>query len=472
LRGTSSLTGVTLFWDAVVGAHSYNLYWSNTSGVTKTNGTKIADVTSPYIHNNLVNGRAYYYVVTGVAVDNRESRESAEFVVVPQAVGALDESFNADGVVIYNGLSAWGTDVTESASGNLYVSGSIGLDLALLAFAENGEPLHTFGSDGVVRKDIAGSFDDGRALIFDQSGRLLVAGYGLIATKTSTAVLLRYDDSGHLDTSFGISGLATFGASSYTYNGWEGLALDSAGRIFAGGYYSQSELTSREGTIACYNDDGWLDLSFDGTGFVTYGEDNKHDYCQAVAVNSSGQVLACGTVGKETQDVALLRYEASGVIDETFDVAGLFSYDFGHRNDLGRALVLDNSGRILLLGFYRGSYGKMDTFVMRLLNDGVADPAFSVISLASSTFDIEGDFLALDKAGKILVAGRYGNDIFLRRYDSNGQLDTLFGDNGQVLFDHNLGIDSCIGGLVDHQGRIVLVGSVNAGNGLLLLRYK
>jgi lysophospholipase L1-like esterase len=45
---------------------SYNIYWSKSSGVTKRNGTKIADAASPYTHVDLSNGTTYYYVITAV----------------------------------------------------------------------------------------------------------------------------------------------------------------------------------------------------------------------------------------------------------------------------------------------------------------------------------------------------------------------------------------------------------------------
>jgi lysophospholipase L1-like esterase len=45
---------------------SYNIYWSISSGVTKANGVKIAGVSSPYVHTNLINDTPYYYIVTGV----------------------------------------------------------------------------------------------------------------------------------------------------------------------------------------------------------------------------------------------------------------------------------------------------------------------------------------------------------------------------------------------------------------------
>jgi len=73
---------VTISWSEVSEATSYNIYWATTAGVTKTNGTKITNVTSPYIHTGLTNGTTYYYVVTTV-YDTGESAESAEVSATP-----------------------------------------------------------------------------------------------------------------------------------------------------------------------------------------------------------------------------------------------------------------------------------------------------------------------------------------------------------------------------------------------------
>ncbi len=56
----------TVSWNPVTGAISYNIYWSNTTVVTKANGTKISGVTSPYAHGNINDGQPYYYIVAAV----------------------------------------------------------------------------------------------------------------------------------------------------------------------------------------------------------------------------------------------------------------------------------------------------------------------------------------------------------------------------------------------------------------------
>jgi formylglycine-generating enzyme required for sulfatase activity len=73
---------VTIAWSYVSGAPSYNIYWASTSGVTKDNGTKISNVTSPYIHTGRTNGIVYYYVVTSVNA-NGESTESIQVSATP-----------------------------------------------------------------------------------------------------------------------------------------------------------------------------------------------------------------------------------------------------------------------------------------------------------------------------------------------------------------------------------------------------
>ena len=65
----SALAGkeeVTLSWNSVAGANSYNLYWSTSAGLTLNTGTQIAAVASPYVHTGLTDGVAYYYFVTAV----------------------------------------------------------------------------------------------------------------------------------------------------------------------------------------------------------------------------------------------------------------------------------------------------------------------------------------------------------------------------------------------------------------------
>ena len=72
---------ITLTWQAVPGATSYNIYWSTTSPVTKADGKKIPCADTRYVHTGLTGDTAYYYIVSAVNAAN-ESQPSMEAAAV------------------------------------------------------------------------------------------------------------------------------------------------------------------------------------------------------------------------------------------------------------------------------------------------------------------------------------------------------------------------------------------------------
>jgi fibronectin type 3 domain-containing protein len=81
---TSLNSQAAITWNTVPGAGSYNVYWSNSSGVTTTSGTRIASAATPYFQTGLINGKAYYYIVTAVNSFG-ESAPSVQVSATPTA---------------------------------------------------------------------------------------------------------------------------------------------------------------------------------------------------------------------------------------------------------------------------------------------------------------------------------------------------------------------------------------------------
>ena len=74
---------VSLSWDAVSGAESYNIYFANQDGVSSDSyDTKIASVISPFVVDGLSNGVTYYFVITAEN-SNNESGISEQAQATP-----------------------------------------------------------------------------------------------------------------------------------------------------------------------------------------------------------------------------------------------------------------------------------------------------------------------------------------------------------------------------------------------------
>lgn len=72
---------ITLSWNKIDGAISYNIYWNNTGNVTILDNI-IENVESPYLHSGITNGTPYYYVIAAL-IEGKDTIYSTEIVGLP-----------------------------------------------------------------------------------------------------------------------------------------------------------------------------------------------------------------------------------------------------------------------------------------------------------------------------------------------------------------------------------------------------
>jgi formylglycine-generating enzyme required for sulfatase activity len=103
---------ITIGWDSVDCATSYNLYWATYAGVSKTYYEgKITDIaTTTYTHTDRDNGTTYYYVVTAEN-DFGESDESEKVSATPQ--GGYTNSIEMSFALISAGTFTMGSPLNE-----------------------------------------------------------------------------------------------------------------------------------------------------------------------------------------------------------------------------------------------------------------------------------------------------------------------------------------------------------------------
>ncbi|HEX2234269.1 MAG TPA: delta-60 repeat domain-containing protein [Thermoleophilaceae bacterium] len=185
---------------------------------------------------------------------------------------------------------------------------------------------------------------------------------------------------------------------------------------------------------------GDLDPSFGGDGRVTTGFPGGGDqFGQAVAIQSDGKIVVAG---EAFQDFALVRYNADGSLDTTFDGDGRVRTDFGGVSENAISIAIEPDGQIVAAGFSSAN-GDSDIAVARYDTDGGLDTGFggtgkvlTNVSRYGSPAQDGDDFgwdVALQPDGKIVVAGTDDENRAFEvvRYQPNGDLDASFDGDGK-----------------------------------------
>lgn len=307
------------------------------------------------------------------------------------ADGGLDPQFGDAGTADDDPQRASaGYALQLSNGGSAYVAGERDGRLAVWRLGPSGEPEPTWG----LRTWLGPSAQDpvGYDLLVDPQQRVLVIGKSYDVTSPVVySVLLRFSPDGSLDSGFGTNGATLEPGEGHA------LAVDAQGRIVAVG----SRLGKR--VLYRYDSGGQLDASFGANGMVI---DTAAGGGRALALGEDGSITVAGWLSNGNDlDLAVWRFGPDGSADASFAGGGTFVYDAGG-DERAFDLALDAQGRLVVAGAAADAQGT-DVLLLRLDPSGRLDPTFGTNGVAriGGTGDELGYALALDAAGRILVAG-------------------------------------------------------------------
>ncbi|RPJ23986.1 MAG: hypothetical protein EHM33_19275 [Chloroflexi bacterium] len=396
------------------------------------------------------------------------------------AGGTLDPTFGTNGVVVTDlgGSSDTGINIVLQPDGKIIMVGttnypSFGTSI-ITRYNPNGTLDTTFGASGKLTADIRGS-----RVVLQTDGKLIVGG-----SLHGDFGLARYTNNGTLDTTFGTNGVATAGVDNDNFSiSFRDLAIQPDGKIVVVG---TMETTGNQSfyIIARFNENGVLDEDFrvkilDNSEFPG----GMISECEAVALQSDGRIILSGDmIPYDGEDSITLARFATGPdpwLDPTFGTNGhgtVVTPLANFRHGWG-ALAIQADDKIVIAGTVTESYSNLNENLVlaRYTSNGALD-----ITLAGSGIVITdlgqnevGNDLAIQSDGKILVAGKSYNetssDFLLVRYNSNGSLDTSFGDAGKVISDFGGSADAAWGMALQPDGKILAAGAKDGD--AVLARY-
>lgn len=273
------------------------------------------------------------------------------------------------------------------------------------------------------------------------------------------------------DPAFGNNGVAYVDFGSDHSNRCYDVEIQPDQHILLGGttYNSSNDIS-----LARLNPDGSLDNTFGSGGLRQFVFNNSDEYLYDILVQPDGKILGVGHISQSSGvDFIMIRLDEYGNFDNSFSSNGMLTIDFGPAyNAYGKSMVLQDDGKILAVGYVSDLNNDIHCALCRINPNGSIDNSFGsngfLIMNMLSMFNFTNN-VAL-QGDNILVGGAFYNDgdhfIGLARFNSYGNLDITFGDNGIVIdtITINPTILSTVGDMCIGSGGRIFYGAYFAGS--------
>ena len=393
------------------------------------------------------------------------------------AAGQLDNTFANGGIflAINAGIrDSVANAVAIDSKGRIVVAGeTLGQEVGVLRLNSNGTLDTSFGDHGVASVDFFVPGDIATCVVLQPDGKIVI---GVSFADEPALLLIRFDENGALDTTFGGAGLANL-----IFNGGPNTAfvlLLPDGRFLVGGGMLMARVTA------------------DGKRDTTFGQDGLAPLVAPaglILLQSDGKILAIsGPTGNVEStplmsieffplDSTIVRYNEDGSLDTSLATLGRIASIVGITG-----AQLQSNGQIVAVGPIVSKSivslaGQSLTFetafaVARYNSDGVVDDTFGSKGAVITSFD-NAPFafpssVVIQSDGRIIAAGEVDVSprptFALARYISTGVLDTSFGSGGTVITSIGPSSSRNTAGIVaialDGEGRLVAVGNLTLPN--------
>jgi len=214
--------------------------------------------------------------------------------------GSLDKSFGGSGEVIISlNYAKFATAVILQPDGKIIVGGASNFltheRFFIVRLNKNGMVDTSFGSDGTITTEVGGGQDHINSMALQPDGKILAAGPANITNQAfkEKIALIRYNNDGSLDESFGINGLAT---AKFENKGVEAktVLLQQDARIIVAGTALGDHDYYRDPCLARFKPDGSLDSSFGVNGMKRTRTADGGDIIYDAALQPDGKIVLTG----------------------------------------------------------------------------------------------------------------------------------------------------------------------------------
>lgn len=356
--------------------------------------------------------------------------------------GDRDLSFGDNGTVALGAITPLAL-LTETEGSLLVVS-------SRLVNRPNRPPLYStivqrYNADGApdITYNVQLQNNIPNAAVLQPDGRLVLVVYEITPNSPNGALqVIRLNTDGSPDASFGTDGRVTLPFTPLQFSGGRRLVVQADGKIIIGG-----EANTRLAVVRL-NPDGSLDTGYGRDGRFTARLVLGDHGLSNLLLQADGRLVIGAIAFDVLTDKTLLgmmRVTTEGTLDTSFADGGRFVRDVStitanSRCYLNSALLfaqqadgkLLSGGALICLADGPGSSALLMT--LRVNSNGSPDTTYGTDGIVLTQFvnfsRLIINNLALDTAGRPVIAGHINNRAALVRLTTSGALDTDFGMNG------------------------------------------
>jgi uncharacterized delta-60 repeat protein len=227
--------------------------------------------------------------------------------------GAFDLSFGVQGRrLVPTSTTIRGYALALQPDGKILLAGSsFSSTLMFVArFASNGDIDNSYGLAGYANPasaDVPNSI--ARAVALQADGKALIAGYCDVGANATGFCIARFDANGAIDTTFGSNGIVKSSIGT-AYAMATAIAIQNDGRIVVAG---SCVVANYDFCLVRLNDDGRIDTSFGTNGVVKINVIDANDFVYAMLIQPDGKIVVAGQCSESSapSDAAMCiaRYE-------------------------------------------------------------------------------------------------------------------------------------------------------------------
>ncbi len=223
--------------------------------------------------------------------------------------GILDTTFGNNGIVttIFRSGSDLASCLAIQGDGKIVVAGNSSDGYFLLArYSADGNPDSQFGFGGSVQTSAGSLSASIQGIALQPDGKIVVAGHASSFFTRDIAVA-RYTDSGTLDNTFNNSGMVTTDINNGDDTAYD-VAIQANGRIVVAGS-NKDNFNLEQFALLRYENDGRADYSFGASGRVlTNVNSSGTNRAQGLLIQPDGRIVAAGYYNNGNDNLAVARY--------------------------------------------------------------------------------------------------------------------------------------------------------------------